>query len=309
MNMSGTVICIGAAFVDELFYLHSEWLPATTNPATVSKTAGGVSRNIAHQLSLLGVHVHLISVFGDDSEGQWLKQTTMAAGVHLEASVTKAGYTGKYTGILNPDGSLHTAFLTNAAIHLITPEHLEKHRSLLECAAFILADANIAVETMDWLLAFSRKTGVRVILETVSVPPAAKYKHANLEGLYMATPNEDELPALCNLDGLDTEQQLRHLHKRGVKNIWLHRGKQGSAIFKDGNVLYLSAPKVQVVDCTGAGDGSVSGFLLAKTMEIEDVDALKIAHVLSAEILQVKGAIAHHLSREKILDLVKKYYP
>lgn len=307
--MSGTVICIGAAFVDELFYLQGDLLPATTNPATVSKTAGGVSRNIAHQLSLLDVNVHLISVFGNDSDGEWLKQTTMAAGVHVVASVAKEGYTGKYTGILNPDGSLHTAFLTNAAIHLITPEHLEKHRSLLQSASFIMADANIAVETMDWLLTFSRQTGVPVILETVSVPPAAKYKYANLEGLYMATPNEDELPALCSLEGLDTEQQLMHLHKRGVKNIWLHRGKQGSAIFKNGNVLYLDAPNVQVVDCTGAGDGSVAGFLLAKTMGIEDVDALKLAHVLSAEILQVKGAIANHLSRDKILDLVKKYYP
>ena len=44
-------------------------------PASVTKTAGGVSRNIAHQLALLGVDVQLISVFGNDSDGDWLKQS------------------------------------------------------------------------------------------------------------------------------------------------------------------------------------------------------------------------------------------
>src|SRR5436190_10892256 len=122
--MSKPVICIGASFIDELFHAKEELLLATTSEASVTKTAGGVSRNIAHQLAILGVPVQLISVFGNDSDGDWLKQTCMAAGVKLEASITKEGLSGKYTGLLNADGSLYTAFLTNAANHMITPEHL-----------------------------------------------------------------------------------------------------------------------------------------------------------------------------------------
>jgi len=41
----------------------------------------------------------------------------------------------------------------------------------------------------------------------------------------------------------------------------------------------------------------------------EEVDCLKLAHTLSAEILQVNGAIATHLNQEKLLTLVSKYYP
>jgi len=36
---------------------------------------------------------------------------------------------------------------------------------------------------------------------------------------------------------------------------------------------------------------------------------LKLAHTLSAEILQVNGAIATHLTQEKLEKLVDKYYP
>jgi len=307
--MPKPVICIGAAFVDELFHIKEEMIVASTVPASVTKTAGGVSRNIAHQLALLGVEVQLISVFGNDSDGDWLKQVCIAAGVQLDASITKDGLSGKYTGILNLDGSLFTAFLTNAVTHLITPQHLEQHRHLLQTASFLLADANIAADTGEWLLAFTNETGIPLVLEPVSIPPARKFKDINLKGLYLVTPNEDELPVLCSEKALFTQHQIEELLAKGVENVWLHNGKLGSAIYNKERSLTLHAPEIDIVDCTGAGDGSLSGFILGKTLGKDDKDCLKLAHTLSAEILQVNGAIATHLNQEKLLHLVSKYYP
>lgn len=307
--MSKPVICIGASLVDELFHAKEELLLATTNNASVTKTAGGVSRNIAHQLALLDVPVQLISVFGYDSDGDWLKQICGAAGVQLDASITKEGLSGKYTGILNPDGSLFSAFLTNAANHLITPEHLQSHIDLLNGASYLLADANINVDTAEWLLDFSNKTKIPFVLEPVSVPPARKFKDAILNGLYLITPNEDELPVLCSDKSFFTQQQVEELLNRGVQNIWLHNGQHGSALYNKEKTITLNAPQINVVDCTGAGDGSLSGFILGKFLEKDDLECLKLAHTLSAEILQVNGAIATHLNQEKLLTLVTKYYP
>jgi len=307
--MSNPIICIGASFVDELFHAKDEMLLATTNEASVTKTTGGVSRNIAHQLALLGVPVQLISVFGNDSDGDWLKHICKHAGVKLDAAITKEGLSGKYTGILNPDGSLFSAFLTNAANHLITPQHLEKNIALLQTASYLLADANVSVETAGWLLQFSNKTGIPFILEPVSVPPAKKFKDANLSGLHLITPNEDELPVLCSEKSFLTQLQVEELLERGVEQIWLHNGKQGSALYTKEKSITLHAPPIEVLDCTGAGDGSLSGFLLARHLGKEGIDCLKLAHTLSAEILQVNGAIATHLKQETLLQLVTKYYP
>lgn len=307
--MSNPVICIGAALVDELFHATEEMLLATTIDAVVTKTGGGVSRNIAHQLALLDVPVQLITVVGNDSDGDWLKQVCMAAGVQMDATITKEGLSGKYTGILNKDGSLFTAFLTNAANHLITPQYLEKHTDLLRTASYILADANISVDTGQWLLQFSRSTGIPFIIEPVSVPPARKFKGAKLDGLYMVTPNEDELPVLCSDQASMVQMQVQELLDGGVQNIWLHNGKMGSALYQKDKVTTLHAPNIEVLDCTGAGDGSLSGFLLGKFLGMEDKECMKLAHTLSAEILQVNGAIATHLNQEKLLGLVSKYYP
>ena len=307
--MHNPVICIGASFVDELFHATEELLPATTNEAVVTKTAGGVSRNIAHQLALLGVPIQLISVFGNDSDGGWLKKISADAGVKLDASITKEGLSGKYTGILNMDGSLFSAFLTNAANHLITPEHLAKHAALLKTASYLMADANINVDTAEWLVAFSNETGIPFIIEPVSVPPAKKFRDVNLKGLHLITPNEDELPVLCSEKSFLTQLQVEELLQKGIQNIWLHNGQQGSALYNKEKSITLHAPSIEVVDCTGAGDGSLSGYLLGKHLGKEDLDCLKLAHTLSAEILQVNGAIATHLNQEKLLQLVTKYYP
>jgi pseudouridine kinase len=307
--MSKHVICIGAALVDELFHATSDILMATTSNARVTKTAGGVARNIAHQLALLGVPVHLMSVFGNDSDGNWLKQVCINAGVQLDGSVTVKGLTGKYTGILNTDGSLFTAFLTNAAIHLITPQHLEQQTSVLQNASYILADANVSVESIEWLLQFSKATGIPFIIEPVSVPPASKLKGMNMDGLYLITPNEDELPVLCEETAPSPKKHVEELLERGVEHVWLHNGIHGSSIISKEKTVSLHASLVEVVDCTGAGDGSLSGFLLGKYLGKEHLDCLKIAHTLSAEILQVNGAIATHLNREQLLSLVPEYFP
>jgi len=283
-------------------------LLATTNDATVHRSAGGVSHNIAHQLALLGVPVQLISVFGNDGEGEWMKNICLDAGIKLDGALTVDSRTGKYTGILNHDGSLFTALLTNSSEHLITPAHLQQHQALLATAAFIVADANIAVETAEWIAAFCYQHSIPFIIEPVSVPPAAKFSKMSMKGVHMVTPNEDELPVMCDDSASYTQQQAEELMERGVEKIWLHSGAKGSILYSKDKTISLKAPNVEVLDCTGAGDGSLSGWIMAKYLGKSDEESLKIAHTLSAEILQVNGAIVKDINQQQLLALVSKYY-
>ncbi|HNL83136.1 MAG TPA: PfkB family carbohydrate kinase, partial [Chitinophagaceae bacterium] len=296
--MKNPVICIGAALVDELYSATRPMLMSTTNDAFVHRSAGGVARNIAHQLALLNVPVQLISVFGNDGEGDWLKTICSYVNIKLDAAITNQALTGKYTGILNYDRSLFTALLTNTSLDAITPQHLQQHESLLSTAFCIVADANIHPDTVAWLAFFCFKKNIPFIIEPVSVPPAQKFAKMELKGIQMLTPNEDELPAMCSGGGTTFEENAIELLNRGVEKVWLHRGKRGSMLFTKENTYSLEAPPVDdadIKDVTGAGDGSLSGWLMGKYLGKDDEDCLKISHTLSAEILQVNGAIATHL--------------
>lgn len=306
--MSKTVVCIGSALVDELFHATETMLMHTTNNVTATKSAGGVSRNIAHNLALLNIPVQLITVFGNDAEGGWLKEICKKAEIQIDASFTSSTPNAKYTAIINTDGSMFTALLSNAALHHITPEYLAQHQSLLSTAAYLLVDANISVDTVNWLVKFSNRSGIPLIVEPVSVPPAKSVTKADLNGVYLITPNEEELPALCSSASTTVDEQINELLQRGIQNIWLHRGAKGSTLYTGIEAIHLDAPNVKIVDCTGAGDGSLSAFIMSKCIGKNDVDALKIAHTLSGEILQVNGAIATHINQEILLNLVSKYY-
>jgi pseudouridine kinase len=307
--MNKPIICIGSALVDELYSAHHPMLMSTTNEATVHRSAGGVARNIAHQLALLGVPVQLISVFGNDGEGDWLKAICSYVNIKLDAAITNQSLTGKYTGILNYDHSLFTALITNTSIESITPQHLQQNEALLATAFSIVVDANITTDSVAWLAQFCQRKSIPLMIEPASVPPAQKFAKMGLHGVHMVTPNEDELPAMCSSGGKTIEENAQEILDRGVEKIWLHRGKEGSMLFTKDMNYSLAAPEVEDIrDVTGAGDGSLSGWVMAKYLGMDDEDALKVAHTLSAEILQVHGAIATHLNQQKLLALVSKYY-
>ena len=56
---------------------------ADSNPGTVSVSLGGVGRNIAHNLSLLGVDVRLLAAYGDDLHGQQVVSSCASLGIDL----------------------------------------------------------------------------------------------------------------------------------------------------------------------------------------------------------------------------------
>ena len=171
-----------------------------------------------------------------------------------------------------------------------------------------MVDANQSVSTINWLVQFTNQHAIRLIIEPGSVPPAKKIAVANFNGLYLITPNEDELPVLCSEEATTTEEQVKELLGRGVQNILLHKGKAGSALYKKNKTLQLSAPEANVLDCTGTGDGSVFGFIFSKFNGNDNLNSLRTAHTVSVEILQLNGAIATHFTRDKLLQLVSKYY-
>lgn len=205
--MPKPVICIGAALIDELYHAHNTMMLHTTNEVTVTHTAGGVSRNLAHQLSLLDVPVQLITVFGNDQDVTLLKNICFEAAILLAASITAPAASGKHTAIISEDGSLFTALLTNSTLHLITTEYLLNQEALLKTGSFILVDANIDAAAITWLIEFTNLHHISMILEPVAVSPAKKIASVNFNGLYLITPNGDELPALCSAEATNTEEQ------------------------------------------------------------------------------------------------------
>ena len=307
--MPSPVICIGATLVDELFFCNEKTVAATSNPAVLKRYAGGVIRNIAHHLALLEIPVQLITVLGNDADGEWLMGDCKKNGIGLDAVFRVDDNTGKYASILDADGSLYAAACTDPCGKYLNPEFLQQQIDILVTAALIIADTNISGDTLSWLAAFCRGKDIPLLIEPVSVAKAKKLARVDISGVFMLTPNEDELPSLCNMAYQNVQACLEELFQRGVKNIWLRKGEKGSEIFSKEISISLHAPGISVTDSTGAGDAALAGWVAAWYWGLDPLKCLQAGHALAVNTLQVHGAVITDITKEKLFHSIKKYYP
>ena len=98
-----------------------------SNPGRVTTSLGGVGRNIAHNLCLLGEQVSMITVLGQDSFAQSVRENAADIGLDLSHSATiPGGRTGTYLFIDGCDGDMALAVNDMAIYEHITPEFLRQ---------------------------------------------------------------------------------------------------------------------------------------------------------------------------------------
>jgi pseudouridine kinase len=239
----------------------------TSNPAVVSRTPGGVGRNIAEGVARLGGRVHLVAAIGTDAAGRGLLTRTADAGVYVDRVVESPHPTGSYLAALDASGELVIGLSDFAATDAMEVAALSGAQELIARAAVVVIDANIPVDVAGWVLGVAATRGVRVVLEPVSVAKAARV--ASLFGpdrpVFAVTPNVDELGALTGREVADTDADIvaaaRMLQARGVAQVWVSRGAAGSLLVGPDGVVAIPAARARVDDVTGAGDAMTAGFV------------------------------------------------
>ena len=74
--MEAVISVIGGANVDLSATLTDAFIAADSNPGHIEIGYGGVARNIAHNLALLGARTQLMTVFGDDLFADFISTRT-----------------------------------------------------------------------------------------------------------------------------------------------------------------------------------------------------------------------------------------
>lgn len=290
-----TVVCIGAALIDETYTCISVPLKGTSNPATYQLSQGGVACNVATHLSQLGNRVELITRFGNDGDGNWLRDQCTAAKINITNAIIDETVTGKYAAILYPDGNLFSA-ASSCDFEAITPEFLKDLSPVLLSANLIFVECNLSTKTLQFITAYCADNKIPCIIEPVSVSKAQKINKCNLQNVLLVTPNSDELTSLCESKASMTCEEF--ILQKGVKHLWVRMGAKGSDLFSSEGKIHLDAPAVVIEDETGAGDAALAGWIHGWLQNKNLTDCMKYGHALASVILRSKGAILKILNRE-----------
>lgn len=306
--MSKSVLCIGATLVDELYFCKENIVSGSSNPAQKTNSIGGVMSNIVQHLALLNVPVAFLTALGSDADADYIESSFQKLGIAMTESVRSEDSTGKYVSILKPDGNLYVAVCQDISDKVITIPLLESKAEYLRSFEVIVVDTNLAKATIQWLIHFVKKHSQTLIIEPVSVTKASKLSDLDLQGVYMITPNQEELHAITGSDVGSEQSQATLLHKGGVTNVWLRKGNEGSVIYHPTESFDLGVPNISIADSTGAGDAALAGWLYGYLRGETAISCLQYGHALALKILQQKGAVDTTLTQQNLNNQKQKYY-
>ena len=306
--MSKSILCIGATLVDELYFSQNTIIPNSSNPAQKSTSIGGVISNIAQHLALLGLHPNLITVLGNDSEAILIANQFNKLGISFSESNFDAPSTGKYVSIAQPDGTLYVSVCQDATPEYLSIPFLESKSNFIKDFDLILLDANSSAESLQWMITFAKNNYQKLIIEPVSVSKASKLSALDLNGVYMITPNQEELLAIATIDSEEESVLVSHLLHRGVEKVWLRKGGEGSVVFDASHSLELSVPTISIIDSTGAGDAALAAWVFGYCNQENERSSLQLAHSLAMEVLQIKGAVVTSITADSLQKIKNNYY-
>ena len=147
-----TVVVIGAVNMD--IFGRPDRAPRMhdSNPGTVSFSPGGVGRNIAHNLCLLGLNVKLVAAIGDDVYGDSIYESCTKLGMDMHLSRRMSGgRTSSYLCVTDENGDMLVGVSDTDISASITPEYLKAHIKEINEADAVVIDANLTQETVSWI--------------------------------------------------------------------------------------------------------------------------------------------------------------
>lgn len=253
------VVVLGGANVDITGTSSGPYRAGDSNPGRMRQSAGGVGRNIAENLSRLGHDVTLITLLGQDPNGDWLFDRIRQAGIGTEGILRHPHRpTSTYLAMNNDQGQLVGAIADMGITDEMTPERLAPLQSLLVSASTLVVEANLPAETLAWLGTLPLQG--RLFADAVSATKAPRLASLlpRLEGLKV---NREEARALLGNDDLPRDQILDRLLTSGLQTVVLSLGDEGVLLATNKNQYQLPVFPCRAVSDTGAGDALLAGIL------------------------------------------------
>jgi pseudouridine kinase len=146
-------VVVGGVNVDIGGRSLNKLVAADSNPGKVSISLGGVGRNIAHNMTLMGVDVKMLTAMGEDVYGNRIAASCTELGIDASRALRVADCaTSTYLYIADEEGEMALALSDMEVCDRITPAYLTANSQMLQNARVIVADTNIPGETLVYLV-------------------------------------------------------------------------------------------------------------------------------------------------------------
>ncbi|MEQ2026641.1 PfkB family carbohydrate kinase [Xenorhabdus szentirmaii] len=299
-------VTVGASNMDITSYASAELLKRDSNPGKTKYTLGGVARNIAHNIAALKNDCYLISVFGDDAYGKRLFNETRLAGVDVSHThKLDDERTSSYNSIVNSKSQLQTAVSDMDILKKLTPELLNKSKSLIEQAGILIIDCNLTEDALEWLFKYSGS--VPIFVNPVSAHKAGIVCNW-LSHIHTIRPNISEAERISGIkinSIKEAQSATLWFHDQGVQRVILDMESEG-VYYSELDYIsgYSPALPVNIVNTLGAGDAMMAGLVHCALAGMDFQESVYFAQRCAAFILSTELTYSLTLSPFAVGELL-----
>ena len=256
-------VVVGGVNVDIGGRTAAKLVEADSNPGTVTVSLGGVGRNIAHNLTLLGTDVRMLTAYGDDLYGQRIASSCGELGIDINHALRVSGAnTSTYLYIADADGEMALALSDMEVCNRITPAYLAANLPMLQNAQVVVADTNIPAESLQYL---AENCTAPLFCDPVSTTKAMKLLPI-LHKIHTLKPNLLEAELLSGVKvqtKADVEKAAQVLLEKGVRRVFISMGAKGMYAATEKEKLWLANLPGNKVNTTGCGDAMMAALVWA----------------------------------------------
>ena len=256
-------VVVGGVNMDIGGRSHKALVPADSNPGQVRMSLGGVGRNIAHNMALLGVDVRLLTAFGDDMNAQRIAASCGELGIDISQCLTVPGAaTSTYLFIADEKGDMALAVSDMEIYDHVTPTFLAGRSRLLHNAQLIVLDTNIPAESIAWL---ADNVKLPIFADPVSTAKAEKLRPV-LGKLHTLKPNRLEAELLSGVaitDQKSLDKAVDVLLGTGLRRVFISLGADGVYAAAHNHRLHVPCCPGTMVNTTGCGDAAMAAIAWA----------------------------------------------
>ena len=257
------VVVVGGVNVDIGGRSFAPPVAADSNPGSVTISLGGVGRNIAHNMALMGLDVRMLTALGDDLNGQRIAASCSELGIDMSHALRVSdAATSTYLYLTDQNGEMVMAVSDMEICKQITPAYLAANLPLLQNAQAVVADTNIPAESLLWL---AENCTAPLFVDPVSTAKAEKLRPI-LHRIHTLKPNRLEAELLSGVKihtPEDVKAAARRLTELGVHRMFVSMGADGVCAAMGEKILHLPNIPGHMVNTTGCGDAFMAALVWA----------------------------------------------
>ena len=309
--MKDYILSIGGSNIDIQGFSKNRILLKESNPGKIKVCAGGVERNIVNNLSNVGLkEIKFVTSIGDDIFGDILLDNIKSLGVDTSYIVRKGNSTS-YIAILNNDKDMAIAMSDMDALdENVNISYLDTIKDVINNASFITIDAVMNRDIFEYLI--NNFPDKKLLSDAVSIRKAEHIKGLE-KYIYALKINSNEASFLLDKD-INTidegKEAVKEFLDKGVKEIYITFGALGICygVIGDNNVYHLEAPKVNIVNASGAGDAFMAGIAYSIFHNYDLDYKVKFAAIMSMLALESEDTVNNNISLEIVEQRIKTIF-